>query len=318
MPRQRGAHPQSPASPEPPAVPPTRKLHETYSHVQLVGATQLVGPIYPLEITPLLPRARGWDSAWTPPLPPSLHHPEHPRQGRSSTFLPRQPPRLLPGSGGLKHGFYFFFKGGFNKGPGTRPAPRLCAKQGHPPLQHGLQRGGVGWVTSRGPRGERGSPPETGWGSSTCRGDLKSCGRERGHAQQSGWQSGGAGSSADMGHLCHPQPPAAGPERGRRKGGDGAAPPGPPLLLLFVLLASSISACKGEHHPAGSAFLRRQLCAPSGSRVPAALGAGGGRAGAGQRLGTVSGIGLGGFFPYPGRITLSWQNTPATWGIGFC
>uniref|UniRef100_A0A8C3R2Z6 Neuromedin U n=1 Tax=Cyanoderma ruficeps TaxID=181631 RepID=A0A8C3R2Z6_9PASS len=52
-----------------------------------------------------------------------------------------------------------------------------------------------------------------------------------------------------MGHLCHQQPPAAGPERGPRRGGDGAALPGPPLLLLFVLLASSIAACKGAPMP---------------------------------------------------------------------
>lgn len=37
-----------------------------------------------------------------------------------------------------------------------------------------------------------------------------------------------------------------------------------------------------------------------------------------QLLGTASGIGLGGFFPSPGRTTLSWQNSPAAWGMGFC
>lgn len=88
-----------------------------------------------------------------------------------------------------------------------------------------------------------------------------------------------------MGPLYHREPPAAAPERSPRSGGDGAALPGAPLLLLFVLLASSISACKGEDDPAGSAFLGTSV----GSGVPAAC----------QRLGTASGIGLAGYSRMP-------------------
>nr|XP_030126967.3 neuromedin-U isoform X3 [Taeniopygia guttata] len=52
-----------------------------------------------------------------------------------------------------------------------------------------------------------------------------------------------------MGHLWHPQPPAAAPERSPRHGADGAALPGSPLLLLCLLLASSIPACRGAPMP---------------------------------------------------------------------